>query len=73
MAESKLLSLSQAIVAGYTDLRRRLTRRLGSEELASEVLHETYLRLNAVADTGVVQRPEDYIFRVALNIASDKQ
>ena len=73
MAESKLLSLSQVIAAGYAELRRRLTRRLGSEELASEVLHETYLRLDAVGDTNSVQRPEDYIFRVALNIASDKR
>ncbi|UZE50512.1 RNA polymerase sigma factor [Rhodopseudomonas sp. P2A-2r] len=73
MAESKLLSLSQTIVSGYVELRRRLTRRLGSEELASEVLHETYMRLDSVGDTGVVQRPDDYIFRVALNIANDKR
>ena len=73
MAESKLLSLSQAIIASYAELRRRLTRRLGSEDIASEVLHETYLRLDGVGDTGVVHRPADYIFRVALNIASDKR
>jgi RNA polymerase sigma-70 factor (ECF subfamily) len=72
MTESNRLSLRQFLVAGYTEMRRRLTRRLGSEELASEVLHETYLRLDRV-DGAVVLRPHDYIFRVALNIANDKR
>jgi RNA polymerase sigma-70 factor (ECF subfamily) len=73
MAESKLRSLSQVVTAGYAGLRRRLTKRLGSEDFASEVLHETYMRLDAVGDPGVVHRPDDYIFRVALNIANDKR
>jgi RNA polymerase sigma-70 factor (ECF subfamily) len=61
-------------VAGYKDLRRRLTRRLGSADFANEVLHETYLRLDSGgADGAVVQRPNDYIFRVALNIANDQK
>lgn len=66
-------SLRQLLVAGYTDIRRRLTRRLGSEDLASEVLHETYLRLGAANDAAAIERPADYIFRVALNIASDQR
>jgi RNA polymerase sigma factor (sigma-70 family) len=73
MADSNRLSLRQLLVAGYTEMRRRLTRRLGSEELASEVLHETYLRLDRGIDAAVLSRPNDYIFRVALNIASDKR
>jgi RNA polymerase sigma factor (sigma-70 family) len=66
-------SLRQLLVAGYTDIRRRLTRRLGSEDLASEVLHETYLRLGSAGDTAIIHRPSDYIFRVALNVASDQR
>src|ERR1700761_3626602 len=66
-------SLRQWLAAGYTDIRRRLTRRLGSEELASEVLHEAYLRLDGAGDAAVIHRPGDYIFRVALNIASDRR
>lgn len=64
------MTLRQFLVDGYSDLRRRLVRRLGSAELASEALHETYLRLEGAGDA-VVQRPRDYIFRVALNIARD--
>lgn len=73
MADSNRLSLRQFLVVGYTEMRHRLTRRLGSEELASEVLHETYLRLDRVSDTVVMLRPNDYIFRVALNLVSDKR
>jgi len=71
MANSNRPLLRQLLIAGYTDIRRRLTRRLGSEELASEALHEAYLRLDGAGDAAVVHRPRDYIFRVALNIASD--
>lgn len=73
MADSNRLTLRQLLVAGYNDMRRRLTRRLGSAELASEVLHETYLRLGRVGDAVAVQRPKDYIFRVALNVAGDRR
>jgi len=65
-------TLRQFLISGYTDMKRRLTRRLGSEELASEVLHETYLRLDPARSAAILLRPSDYIFRVALNIATDK-
>ena len=66
-------SLRHRLVASYTDIKRRLSRRLGSEELASEVLHEAYLRLDGAGDAAVIHRPTDYIVRVALNIASDRR
>src|SRR5262245_45555907 len=67
----KRVLLRQFLVASYIELRRRLVRRRSSDELASEVLHEAYLRLDQ-RDTDV-QRPNDYILRVALNIANDKR
>lgn len=73
MTESSRPSLRQLLVAGYDDMMRRLSRRLGSEDLASEVLHETYLRLDATRDVAVLQRPVDYIYRVALNLANDRR
>ncbi|MDE1172638.1 MAG: RNA polymerase sigma factor [Parvibaculaceae bacterium] len=73
MANSNRLSLRQILVEGYYDMRRRLTRRLGSVELASEVLHEAWLRLDDARDAALLLRPNDYIFRVALNIASDRR
>ncbi|MEA2916082.1 MAG: hypothetical protein QOJ15_8163 [Bradyrhizobium sp.] len=58
MTNSNRPSLRQWLTAGYTDIRRRLTRRLGSEELASEVLHETYLRLDGAGDAAAVKVEE---------------
>lgn len=57
----------------YDDLRRRLVRRLGSEELASESLNETWLRLHRHDDVGPVQSPAAYVLRTALNIATDRR
>lgn len=53
-------------------MRRRLARRLGSAEFATEVLHETYLRLGrGAADFGMVRSPKAYLYRTALNVAAD--
>jgi RNA polymerase sigma-70 factor (ECF subfamily) len=73
MANHNRQSFRQLLVAGYADIRRRLARRLGSEDLASEVLHETYLRLEETNSAALIDRPGDYIFRVALNIATDQK
>ncbi|MEW6438755.1 MAG: RNA polymerase sigma factor [Pseudomonadota bacterium] len=71
MAETSK-ALRELFLARYQDLRRRLVRRLGSADLASEVLQETWLRLESgTGDGASIQRPQDYIFRVALNIAND--
>lgn len=64
-------SLRQLLAAGYDDLRRRLTRRLGSAERANEALHETWIRLDPAHDTAAIARPLDYLFRAALNVATD--
>jgi RNA polymerase sigma factor (sigma-70 family) len=69
--ETSWASLRQLLVDRYYDLRDRLTRRLGSIELASEALHEVYLRLDRADRPGVVNSPAAYLFRAAYNIASD--
>jgi RNA polymerase sigma-70 factor (ECF subfamily) len=56
----------------YEELRGRLTRRLGSEELASESLHETWLRLHRSGDAGPVESPPAYLLHIAFNIARDR-
>jgi RNA polymerase sigma-70 factor (ECF subfamily) len=64
--------LRQLLVDGYDDLRRRLARRLGSADLATEILHETYLKLDGgQAELGAVHSPKAYLFRTALNVAAD--
>ena len=59
--------------SGYRRFKERLRRRLGSDALATEVLHETWLRIGRMSDVGLVQRPESYLFRMALNVAADRR
>jgi RNA polymerase sigma-70 factor (ECF subfamily) len=64
-------SLRQLLIKCYADLKRQLARRLGSADAATEVLHETWLRLGGTAEIGAVQQPRSYLYRVALNVAAD--
>jgi RNA polymerase sigma factor (sigma-70 family) len=70
--ETSWASLRQLLADRYYDLLQRLTRRLGSAELASEALHEVYLRLNhRTDDPGPVISPAAYLFKAAFNVATD--
>jgi RNA polymerase sigma-70 factor (ECF subfamily) len=64
-----IATLRQALVGQYDELKRTLTRRLGSEDLAGEVLQETYLRLARPAQIGPVASPKQYLLTIATNIA----
>jgi RNA polymerase sigma-70 factor (ECF subfamily) len=65
--------LRDLLVDRYDELKQRLARRLGSTELATETLHETWLRLAKTGSPGVVHSPKSYVFRVALNVAFDRR
>lgn len=69
MSEATRQFLRQILLSDYNDLKTRLTRRLGSAELASDVLHDTWLRLGQASLAGPVQKPRPYLFRMAQNIA----
>jgi RNA polymerase sigma factor (sigma-70 family) len=73
MSSGNITILRDLLLADYNDFDRRLTRRLGSADLASDVLHETYLRVESIGETGAVNRPKAYLFRIALNIANDRR
>lgn len=62
-------ALRQLLVGHYEELKRTLTRRVGSEDLAGEVLQETYLRLEGPARIGAVSSPKQYLLTIAMNIA----
>jgi RNA polymerase sigma-70 factor (ECF subfamily) len=64
--------LRQMLVGEYDDLRRQLTRRLGSEDVAREVLQETYLHLERPSRLSVVDSPRRYLLTIATNIARMK-
>ena len=61
------------LTARYESLRVALTRQLGSEELARESLHETWLRLHRQEALGPVERPTAFLLRVAANVARDRR
>ncbi|NPV19267.1 MULTISPECIES: RNA polymerase sigma factor [Bradyrhizobium] len=73
MRDSGRAALLNALIDGYDDLKRRLARRLGSTELASEALQDTFLRLECGNDVGAVQSPRAYLFRTALNLANNRR
>ena len=67
------MKLRDLLIRDYLKLRNRLMRRFGSADLATEILHETYLRLGAVDSVGVVRNPDAYLYRAALNVAADSR
>jgi RNA polymerase sigma factor (sigma-70 family) len=71
MTEVKRIVLRSFLAARYDDLKVRLTRRLGSAELAGEALQDTYLRLEDANTVSAVSSPGAYLFRMAFNIAMD--
>ncbi|ETK13971.1 putative ECF-type RNA polymerase sigma factor, partial [Pseudomonas sp. FH1] len=60
-------------LASYEDFKVRLRKRLGSEDLANDVLHETYLRVDRMDVPPNLQQPNAYLYRMALNIAADRR
>lgn len=68
MSESGRDRLRRVFELGYDDLRTRLANRVGSSEIASDALHETWLQINRAAPVGTVHSPKGYIFRIAMNI-----
>lgn len=55
----------------YDSLRARLRRRLGSDDLAQETLHETWLQLARAGKPRSVQNLDSYLFGMALNVAAN--
>ncbi|MDC7787011.1 sigma-70 family RNA polymerase sigma factor [Rhodoplanes sp. TEM] len=72
MSETRPATLRETIVSRYEHVRARLARLLG-RDLAEDVLQETWLRLEQGETAGAIRQPESYIFRVALNLATDRR
>lgn len=73
MTETTWASLRAMLADRYGEFKQRLAYRLGSTDLAGETLQETWLRLQRPGNAGVLERPEAYLFRIALNIAADRR
>lgn len=65
--------LRSLLVNEYGAIKTRLARRFGSVDFASEVLHDLYLRLEAIDKPVSLRNPMGYLFRMALNIAVDSR
>lgn len=57
----------------YASLKRRLTQMLGNADLASDALHDTWVRVKDKDDRRSMEQPGAYLMRVATNIAVDIQ
>jgi RNA polymerase sigma-70 factor (ECF subfamily) len=66
--------LQAVLENNYAALHRRLARHLGCAELASDSLHDAWLRLGALTardGAALAHSPVAYVFRVACNAAMD--
>jgi RNA polymerase sigma factor (sigma-70 family) len=73
MTGSSLADMRRLLLLRYDDFKARLTRRLGSSELAGEALQDTWLRLEQGDGIAAVRSHDAYLFRIAVNIARDRQ
>ncbi len=73
MTEETRPALTDYLTRHYVTLKQRLTRAVGSSDLAADALQDTWLRLQSKGEDETVQSPAGYLLRVALNIAVDIQ
>ncbi|MDG2527264.1 RNA polymerase sigma factor [Caulobacter endophyticus] len=73
MSDSSWTGLRERLLDRYDDFVRKLTRRLGSADLAREAVHETFLRLQRTDPSEPVRNLDAYLFRTAINIAKNKR
>jgi RNA polymerase sigma factor (sigma-70 family) len=73
MTKDGVANLLRVLLQDYGILKGQLARRLGSSDIADDVLQEAYLRLRRMSDIHPIQHARSYLFRIALNIASDQR
>ena len=71
MSETTRTQLMQSLLGRYDQLRDRLTQRLGSADLASDALQETWIKLERRDDLEGIKNPAAYVYRAALNTAAN--
>jgi len=63
--------LREFLASNYQRLHTRLLRHLGCPDLASDCLHDAWLRLGEIDVSEPVHNVEAYVYRVACNLAMD--
>ncbi len=69
MSEETRTFLLNFFSQSYSDLKRRLVRTLGNDDLAGDALQDTWLRLERLKDQDPVRNPRSFLLRMATNIA----
>ncbi|WP_066769143.1 RNA polymerase sigma factor [Sphingobium sp. CCH11-B1] len=59
--------LVSTLITDYDLLHARLSRRFGSDELATETLHDIYLKLRSDPQIDYVRHPRSYLYRMSIN------
>ena len=73
MSRKGVERLQQLITQGYDALRRQVAYRLGgSSDMASDALHEAYVRLASQDNLDEVRHPHAYLVNTAVNVAIDR-
>lgn len=57
----------------YASLKLRVTRLLGSDDLAGDALQDTWIRVQGKQEADPILNPGSYLVRMAVNIAVDVQ
>jgi RNA polymerase sigma factor (sigma-70 family) len=71
MTQDTQPGLLDYLTRSYASLKLHLTRKLGNADLASDALHDTWVRLKAKDEQRQMDSPAAYLMRVATNIAAD--
>lgn len=71
MTEEARPVLLDYLTRHYASLKLRVTRLLGSSDLADDALQDTWLRVHSRDDEDPILSPGSYLVRIAVNIAVD--
>lgn len=70
-AKENPFKLSDVVEVYYNELVAYFTKKHGSSSLASEIVHETYLRVRRARIHFHIENPRAYLYRAATNLATD--
>ena len=69
MTEAGWAVLQQRLLMRYAFFKKRLTKYLGSADLAADALQDTWLRLERGGELSTLRSPDNYLYSMAVNIA----
>lgn len=61
--------LRRLLLVDYPELKKQLTRRIGSAERAEDALQDAWMRLGGVTPAEPIRRPFSYLLRIAYFLA----